>query len=225
MTGAPDGPSGRDGTLAVPADAAGGEPVRDPDHPPARERLIEAALEMFGTVGYEATTVQALCQRARVSTRDFYRHVGDRLELVRILLEREIEQVHTPLLAAFQSAPPQWHVRARLWIDGWFRRMLEDPRRFRVLYSQAIGVDANLDRRRQQLFRKSVELGAEQMALCAAARGAPHPAEHYEVVTYAILGATRELVARYMAGDLAIGNPDELVDDVVRLAAMLGEQW
>ena len=41
-----------------------------------RARLLDAALELFGTAGYEATSIGALCREAKVSTRDFYRHVG-----------------------------------------------------------------------------------------------------------------------------------------------------
>lgn len=193
--------------------------------PPARERLIDAGLALFGTVGYEATTIQMLCQHARVSTRDFYRHVGDRLGLFRILFERELEQLQSPLMAAFDSVPPVWSVRARLWVEHWVQRMLEDPRRFRIMYTEAIGVSSDLDRRRHLVFQASVEIGITQMAICAEARGEHRPPRHYEVVAFALLGGAREVMARHMNDGLATADIAAIVDDMVRIGVALGERW
>ncbi|MDN6605825.1 TetR/AcrR family transcriptional regulator, partial [Brevibacterium sp.] len=37
-----------------------------------RERLLEAALELYGTLGFRGTSIQALCQESGVSSRSFY---------------------------------------------------------------------------------------------------------------------------------------------------------
>ena len=37
-----------------------------------RRLLLDAGLELFGTAGYAATSVEQLCQAAYVSTRSFY---------------------------------------------------------------------------------------------------------------------------------------------------------
>ncbi|MQA12822.1 MAG: TetR family transcriptional regulator [Pseudonocardiaceae bacterium] len=43
-----------------------------------RARLLVAALDLIGTQGYAAATVEALCGAARVSTRTFYEEFGGR---------------------------------------------------------------------------------------------------------------------------------------------------
>lgn len=207
---------------------AAGEPGAGdqvPDSLPPRERLIAAALDLFGTIGYDATTVQALCQRARISSRDFYLHVADRLELVGILLEREVGEIRAPLSQAFAHAPPVIEARARLWAAHWVRRMVQDPRRFRVVYTEAIGVSADLDRRRQRALHASVELMTQELARCAEARGVRRLPDHYRFVADALLATTREVMARHLDGDLPPTTPERIVDDLVRMAVILGEQW
>lgn len=53
--------------------------VRDSER---RQRLLEAALELYGTVGYRATTVQADCKLAKMSTRSFYEVYADHERLL-----------------------------------------------------------------------------------------------------------------------------------------------
>lgn len=58
-----------------------------------RERLLGAGLQLFGTLGYRATTVQGICQEAGVSTRSFYELFESRealLEAVYVEATREI---------------------------------------------------------------------------------------------------------------------------------------
>lgn len=48
----------------------------------SRERLIDAALELFGEEGYQATTIDAIAERAGVTARTFFRHFGDKEEVL-----------------------------------------------------------------------------------------------------------------------------------------------
>jgi AcrR family transcriptional regulator len=50
--------------------------------PGARDRLGLAALELFGERGYEQTTVTDIAGRAGVTERTFYRHFGDKREVL-----------------------------------------------------------------------------------------------------------------------------------------------
>lgn len=49
---------------------------------PTRERLVEAALELFLRQGYGATTVDDIAARAGVSARTFFRHFPDKEEVL-----------------------------------------------------------------------------------------------------------------------------------------------
>lgn len=50
--------------------------------PNPRERLEEAALDLFLERGYEATTVAEITRRAGLSHRSFYRHFADKREVL-----------------------------------------------------------------------------------------------------------------------------------------------
>ncbi|MYR56220.1 TetR family transcriptional regulator, partial [Streptomyces sp. SID625] len=50
--------------------------------PNTRERLAEAALELYGERGYEQTTVAEIARRAGLTERTFFRHYGDKREVL-----------------------------------------------------------------------------------------------------------------------------------------------
>jgi len=52
----------------------------------ARTRIVEAALRLFSTRGYEATSVAAIAREAKVSRATFYRYFKDKREVLLTLL-------------------------------------------------------------------------------------------------------------------------------------------
>lgn len=50
--------------------------------PDARERLVRAALDLFGEQGYDATTVAQIAERAGLTKSTFFRHFPDKRELL-----------------------------------------------------------------------------------------------------------------------------------------------
>ncbi|GAB3795874.1 TetR/AcrR family transcriptional regulator [Micromonospora zhanjiangensis] len=50
--------------------------------PDARERLQQAALDLFAEQGFAATTVPAITARAGLTTRTFFRHFADKREVL-----------------------------------------------------------------------------------------------------------------------------------------------
>jgi AcrR family transcriptional regulator len=50
--------------------------------PDSRGRLEQAALALFGDLGFEATTVAAIAERAGVTERTFFRHFADKREVL-----------------------------------------------------------------------------------------------------------------------------------------------
>jgi AcrR family transcriptional regulator len=50
--------------------------------PDSRGRLEQAALALFGELGYEETTVAAIAERAGVTERTFFRHFTDKREVL-----------------------------------------------------------------------------------------------------------------------------------------------
>ena len=68
-----------------------------------RERLLQAALELFATQGYANTTIEALCSEAKVTTRHFYQVFAGREELLLALYDQIVNELSVGLLTAMLS--------------------------------------------------------------------------------------------------------------------------
>jgi AcrR family transcriptional regulator len=72
--------------------------------PNTRERLIQAALDLFTEQGYDTTTVTEIAARAGVTKMTFFRHFPDKREV----LFAAGQEVHSQILAdAIAAAPEQ----------------------------------------------------------------------------------------------------------------------
>src|ERR1700748_1240133 len=69
--------------------------------PNARERLAQAALELYAERGFEQTTVAEIARRAGLTERTFFRHYADKREV----LFGGAGALQTPMVAAVQDAP------------------------------------------------------------------------------------------------------------------------
>src|SRR3954470_10900165 len=69
--------------------------------PDARERLQQAAIELFAEQGFAATTVPEITARAGLTTRTFFRHFADKRE--ELFAGDESAALATRMLA---EAPP-----------------------------------------------------------------------------------------------------------------------
>lgn len=69
----------------------------------ARARLREAALELYGERGYDATTTAEIAARAGVTERTYFRHFADKRE---VLFDGEAE-LRDVMTAAITSARPE----------------------------------------------------------------------------------------------------------------------
>ncbi|WP_123665198.1 TetR/AcrR family transcriptional regulator [Actinocorallia herbida] len=142
--------------------------------PNARGRLERAALELFGENGYDQTTVAEIAERAGVTERTFFRHFGDKREVLfdpsHALQNRFVEAV----TGAPEDTPPIELVVLALESAGAF---FED-RRPHALRRQAV-IDTHPGLREREL----IKLDSLATALAAALRdrGTPAPALTAEV--------------------------------------------
>jgi AcrR family transcriptional regulator len=72
--------------------------------PATRERLLDAASEVFGERGFAAATVEEVCERAGFTRGAFYSNFATKEELLLALLDREEAQVLERLSAAVDTA-------------------------------------------------------------------------------------------------------------------------
>ena len=114
-----------------------------------RERLLAAALELYGRRGHARPTIAQVCARARVTTRNFYEAFGSREDLLLALYEHLLaEQAHR-LREAFDALDPERPLaeQVRPVIEAFVRPWADDVRKARVAQIEIRGVNDDIDRR------------------------------------------------------------------------------
>jgi len=75
-----------------------------------RAQLIEVGRAVFAEGGFEATSVEEIAARAKVSKPILYSHFGGKEGLYAVVVDREVERILGRIVKAVSSGPP----RARL---------------------------------------------------------------------------------------------------------------
>lgn len=76
----------------------------------SREKLLEAAKELFGRQGYQATSVDQLLEAAKVSPSNFYYHFKGKEELALEVIEcymTEVQNETRPMLGDGSLSPSE----------------------------------------------------------------------------------------------------------------------
>jgi len=114
-----------------PRGAPGGRGTT-PQGATSRERILDAAVELFSERGYSATSVEALCRRAGIVKTALYWHFGSKEGLLAAALDRVasrwIEEIHRNALMA--GRPLERLDRA---LDGMRALLEERPELLRLL--------------------------------------------------------------------------------------------
>lgn len=71
----------------------------------SRQSLLVAALSAFNQIGYEATTVAAICQSSGVSNGSFFHYFGSKEGLAGTLFLDALSAYHTELVAELADSP------------------------------------------------------------------------------------------------------------------------
>jgi TetR/AcrR family transcriptional repressor of mexJK operon len=91
-------PAGNHKAAASKADVVsrrGGRPSKI-DAAQLADRIVDAATDLFFTLGYGATTIEAVAQRARISKRTFYHRFENKSALFNAVVHRTIEHLRPP---------------------------------------------------------------------------------------------------------------------------------
>jgi AcrR family transcriptional regulator len=185
-------------------------------HDERRARLVEAALDSFAADGYRGVSIEQLCARAGVSTRNFYEHFANREELLLALHDdlnaRALDAVAKAVAA---TDPDDLDGRARAGVRAYFDVVTTDPRWARIALVESVGVSPTTERHRQEAigrFADLIELEAARLADAGRV-----PARDHQLTAVALVGAINGLANTWTATPDWAGR----VDDVVAVAADL----
>ena len=146
-----------------------------------RERILEAAADVFAEKGFREATIRDIVSRARVNLAAVNYHFRDKKRLYAEVLEREMRAVHAKHPIDGDSTPER---RLRAFIDGFLRRVTDrDSRAGRLMAREMIEPTAALDRLAERVIRPIYE---RLVALTREVRGMPRPKA--ELAAKSVLG-------------------------------------
>jgi AcrR family transcriptional regulator len=113
--------------------------------PNARERLVRAALDLFAEQGYDATTVNEIADRARLTKTTFFRHFPDKREVLFAGQDMHARLLADAITAVPSPATPLEAVRAAL--DALTAIFTDDRREFSAKLRPVIAGHSELQER------------------------------------------------------------------------------
>lgn len=184
-----------------------------------RELLLQAALELFGTIGYPITTIRGLCEHAGLNERYFYESFRTRESLLFELYEQVANEVTEAAVQAVADAEQDLEARARAGLQAFFRLLTNDVRKARVLSIEVVGVNDQLEHRRRQTLHAFAEFLNQQAFELITPTATPYMDPM--LTARALVGATNELLTDWILGNLH-HTVDELIEHCTRLFVVGG---
>ncbi|MBO9533245.1 MAG: TetR/AcrR family transcriptional regulator [Solirubrobacteraceae bacterium] len=190
-----------------------------------RRRLLNAGLDAFGTVGYAATSVDALCAAAGVSTRNFYDHFSGRESLLIAVFDDGVAQARDATLEALGALPPDASVRERTHagLTAFAERMLGDERQARINFVEVVGASRTVEEHRRTAIRSFAEIFFHFAELLAS-EGVitARPRHFFKVGSIALVGAVVEALLEWMTQEEHERVPlAEVIEVLVELVGVL----
>ncbi|ONG37754.1 TetR family transcriptional regulator [Alkanindiges hydrocarboniclasticus] len=183
-----------------------------------RERLLNAALELFATQGYSNTTIEALCSEAKVTTRNFYQAFSGREAVLMALYNQMMEELNATLLEAMQAETGSLREKMKQVVQALVNHYLTDTRRAQVGVLEVVGASPAIERRRREVIHGiAVHL---ELFLHSMAQQQQIPQRNYRWLAIAIVGGMNELMAEWLMNqELSL---DQLTEEMlVTVGALL----
>jgi AcrR family transcriptional regulator len=173
-----------------------------------RARLLEAGLELLGTVGWEQATMTAVCATAKLTERYFYENFANREELLVAVVDQVAAEARGRVIAARKASKGEPKVLARAAIAAFVDFVTEDPRRGRVALVESAAADP-LRRRRHELLRGFAQLVVAEAHAMFGDEALPPPRDEINAMLF--VGGLAELLAAWLTGEIS-ASKDDIVD-------------
>lgn len=126
-----------------------------------RERLLQAAIEMFGERGYAATGVDALCRRAGVAKTGLYWEFQNKVGLLNAVIDRVIKEWVDEIRGAASSAG-EARERLDMALSAIRTRIEERPELLRVILV-VLAERTQVDDEAREALRRFFETGRDAL--------------------------------------------------------------
>ena len=207
-------------TETAPSDTLWRGSARSSRDETRRRRLREAALELYGTNGYPATTVQSICRQAKVSSRSFYELYPQQEELLADLYRELNQEVMEGISHARVADGETLEHFVREMVAKALTPMLSDDRKARVLEVESVGISDELEQHRREAYRalaRAIDEAFMALAVAGMSREAPGGLTSLILVG----GITEALVQRVQTPRAKRTPPEVFIDQVSEVALRL----
>ncbi len=203
--------------IKVPGERRYGGMSADERRADRRRRLLDTALDLYGTDGYAYTGIERICAHAAITARHFYEQFASREELLQALFDEIVRDTLEAIAAAVSSAPrDDVQALTRIGLLAFVHSLLDDPRRARVQCLEVIGVSPELERHRREVFHLYADLVTMQAHVLGLGPDASE--RRRKAMSLALVGGTNELLIEWLTdGGAYDGSIDDLIDDLERI--------
>lgn len=174
-----------------------------------RTAILDAALQLFGTTGYAATSVKQVCREAGLTERYFYESFADRHACLVALYDDLSASMRAATMAAVvdagaavnegaEGAEGTVEQLARFGLSAFVGFLTHDPRRARVVLVQVVGVSPELERLRHGMLREFAELTT---AVWLGANDQAGPSDAVRLTAVGLVGAVNHLLVDWLMNE------------------------
>ncbi|MET8775299.1 TetR/AcrR family transcriptional regulator [Nocardia sp. NPDC004654] len=110
-----------------------------------RARLVDAAIEEFGTRGYRNTTIDAVCARAGVGKRYFYESFDGSEGLLRAAYTVATDRLRGSIVDGAAASSDTVSAAVHGSLTGFFSGIADDPRIARIAFFEILGISPAVD--------------------------------------------------------------------------------
>lgn len=122
-----------------------------------RDRLIEAAVGLYGAHGYRSTGVRAVCQAAGLTERYFYENFANSEALLAASFDHVVSDLIDRIRAAGDPALPM-AARAQAMLAAYYGAIRDHPAAARVFLIEITGVSPTIDAAFERSLERLTEL-------------------------------------------------------------------
>jgi AcrR family transcriptional regulator len=183
-----------------------------------RERLLDAALELYGTRGYVATGVKDVCREAGLTDRYFYESFRNSEELFTAVFDRATDDLLRLVAQRVAEVAPRPEAQVRAAIETFVRALAGDPRKARLIFVETASVGAEVERHMRATLRRFAALVADTARPHVPAR---MPERVLKMGALSLVGAIEQVMIEWQDGELD-ATIDQVIDYLVQLFLVAG---
>ncbi|HEY3004114.1 MAG TPA: TetR/AcrR family transcriptional regulator [Kribbellaceae bacterium] len=180
----------------------GADPAQRRDE--RRARLVDAAVEVFGTTGYRSATVERICAAAGLTKRYFYESFESSEALLLAAYARCIDELHASMVSGAAAAVgdpdnPDLDAMVRGGLVAFFGTIDADPRLAKVAFFEILGVSPAVD----DAYRAVLERFAATVRMLAepAFHGSGLTEEDRGALADGVIGAVLMIAQHWVVND------------------------